>query len=60
MTDTEPRRLYGYKELADRIGAKVGTVRVMAHRKQLPEPDERLAAGPVWYADTIDKWVADR
>lgn len=53
-------RVYGYTELAERLGIKVGTLRVQHSRGQLPEPDQRLAAGPVWYAATIDRWINDK
>ncbi len=60
MSETNGRRIYGLAELAQRIGISRTTATVWSSRQKLPVPDERLACGPVWFAETVEKWLADR
>jgi hypothetical protein len=55
-----PRRVYGVAELADRLGIPRKTAAVHHSRGKYPPPDDHLACGPVWLAETIDKWIRDR
>lgn len=49
--------LYGVAEIAAALGARPPTVAQWHRRGRLPQPDEVLAMGPVWYADTIRPWI---
>jgi hypothetical protein len=49
--------LVGIAEIADRLGVERDTVHKWRYRRLLPAPDYRLAVGPVWEWDTIDRWA---
>jgi predicted DNA-binding transcriptional regulator AlpA len=49
----------GIAEIAQRAGVSRQTVAQWHVRKKLPEPDARLAMGPVWRETTIEAWIAD-
>ncbi len=54
-------RAYGAVELAAAVGASAAAVHVWLHRGShgIPEPDVRLACGPVWFpGGPIDAWIA--
>lgn len=55
-----PRRVYGLSELAERLGISRRTAAVHHHRGKYPPPDDRLASGPVWLAETIDRFLESR
>ena len=60
MTSTDqPRKLYGTIELAERLGIEPGNLRVRLSRGQIPEPDDYASNRPVWFAETIDKWLGE-
>lgn len=52
-------RIYGVVELGAAVGVSSGTISVWLHRGSygIPEPDVRLACGPVWFASTVKAWV---
>lgn len=50
-------KVYGIKEIAEALGARRQTVSQWFKRGHLPDPDERLASGPVWLAKTIEPWI---
>ncbi len=52
-----PANLYGIAEIAAALGARPPTVAQWHRRGRLPQPDEVLAMGPVWYGDTIRPWI---
>lgn len=60
MTDHKGRTLYGVTELAERLDIKPSYLRVKLSRNEVPTPDVYLSNRPVWYAATIDKWLAER
>lgn len=54
------RQIYGINEIAVALGVRRETVAQWHNRKQLPEPDEDLAMGPAWLADTINPWMEQK
>ncbi len=50
-------RLLGIHEIASMFGVQRDTVDKWRSRKLLPEPDETLHAGPVWWETTIIRWA---
>jgi hypothetical protein len=50
-------KLYGIAEIAEALGADRYTIAKRYSRGKLPEPDARLAMGPVWAAKTIEPWI---
>ena len=57
---TLPLKIYGLTELAESVGITANCLRqwLFQRRYDIPEPDERLAAGAVWLADgPIDAWI---
>lgn len=50
----------GLKELATEAGVKDRTLAGYLARKQCPEPDYRLACGPVWRRETVQPWIDAR
>lgn len=56
MTDLP--ELLGLAELAEMLGMKKDAVVQRVRRGRLPPPDVRLAATPIWKADTIRAWLA--
>ncbi|HEV2756912.1 MAG TPA: hypothetical protein VG318_14185 [Actinomycetota bacterium] len=54
------RRIYGINEIAVALGVRRETVAQWHNRKQLPEPDEHLAMGPAWLAETIRPWMENK
>jgi predicted DNA-binding transcriptional regulator AlpA len=53
-------KLYGVKEIAEALGVRADTVSQWILRGKLPEPTERLSAGPVWLASVIEPWIEAR
>lgn len=56
----ERERLYGLKEIATSLGERPATLSAWLARgtNAMPPPDARLAAGPVWFASTVEPWMA--
>jgi predicted DNA-binding transcriptional regulator AlpA len=52
--------LLGIAEIAARLGVPRATVAQWHVRGKLPEPDARLAMGPVWREQTIATWERKR
>lgn len=50
-------RLLGIHEIAAMFGVRRDTVDKWRTRNVLPEPDEDLHAGPVWWETTIIGWA---
>lgn len=57
MPDLE---ILGVHEMAQLAGVSDSTMRAYVTRKQCPDPDYRLACGPIWRRDTATAWVAKR
>lgn len=55
MTD-----ILGVHEMAQLAGISDSTMRAYVTRGQCPEPDYRLACGPIWRRETAEAWVAKR
>lgn len=53
-------KLYGIAEIAAALGVSRGLVAKWNERGRLPEPDQRLAAGPVWFEKTIAPWLKEQ
>lgn len=53
------RKHYGIAEIADTLGIDRQLVTVWRRRRSrgMPEPDDELAAGPLWLAETIEPWI---
>jgi hypothetical protein len=53
------RRFYGIAEIADAVGVDRQLVTVWRRRSShgLPTPDEELASGPLWAAETVEPWI---
>jgi hypothetical protein len=50
-------KLYGVSEIAQALGVSPGLVAQWHKRGKLPEPDARLAMGPVWAARSVEPWL---
>jgi len=55
-------RVYGVAEVAEACGVSPKRVAVWLARGNwsIPEPDDRLACGPIWYGSTIEPWIRAR
>ena len=53
-------RVLGLADIADHIGAKVGTVHKWQARGQLPAPELSVSGMHAWYLSTVDAWHAAR
>lgn len=53
------RRFYGIAEIAEALGVDRQLVTVWRRRSShgLPAPDEELASGPLWSAETVEPWL---
>ena len=47
------RAIYGIHEVAEELGIERTAASQRKRRGRLPEPTEELAAGPVWFAETL-------
>lgn len=54
------RQHYGIAEIADSLGVDRQLVTVWRRRRSrgMPDPDDELAAGPLWLAATIEPWIS--
>src|SRR4051794_37681141 len=61
MTQQGPvgRRFYGIAEIAEALGVDRQLATVWRRRSShgMPRPDDELAAGPLWLAETIEPWI---
>ena len=57
MAEDEDDALLDYKEIAERTGVGVATLRNYRRRGYMPEPDVMLADRPRWRASTIQNWM---
>ena len=53
------RRFYGIAEIAEALGIDRQLATVWRRRSShgMPRPDDELAAGPLWLAETIEPWI---
>ncbi len=56
-THRDRGRLYGIHEVAELFGVERSTVDKWRSRGVLPDPDENLHAGPVWWETTLIRWA---
>jgi hypothetical protein len=54
--------LYGVAEIAAALGVARTNICAWVSRGThgMPQPDQRLASGPVWYGSTIEPWIRER
>jgi hypothetical protein len=55
------RRFYGIAEIAEALGVDRQLATVWRRRSShgIPRPDDELAAGPLWLAETIEPWIRE-
>jgi predicted DNA-binding transcriptional regulator AlpA len=58
MNETTP--ILGAAEAAKMAGVTRSHFRVLQTRGQVPEPQVRLACGPIWKRSVIERWVKTR
>jgi predicted DNA-binding transcriptional regulator AlpA len=54
----ERLRLAGLAEVAELLGVSKRSASRYTRRSDFPEPVARLAAGPIWDADEVERWAA--
>ena len=54
-----PDRLFGLAEIAAQFAVSKRTALSYSQRGDFPAPVARLAAGPVWDADLVEKWAVE-
>lgn len=52
--------LLGAAEVAELTGWKASSISAALTRGRLPEPYARLACGPIWTREQIDRWMEGR
>ena len=57
MEKAAAERFYGLTEIARASGIDRRLLALWLQRGKLPEPDARLAMGPVWTAQRIEPWI---
>lgn len=50
-------QLAGLTEIAEMLGVTRQRASQLAASKEFPKPLDRIAAGPVWRRDTVERWV---
>jgi predicted DNA-binding transcriptional regulator AlpA len=55
----EPRRLAGIAEIAEMLGVTKHTAVRYSSRPDFPAPLERLASGPIWRTEDVEKWAQE-
>jgi hypothetical protein len=58
VTTATTGRLYGVRDIAEAIGKPRGLVAQWHKRGRLPPADQYPSGAPVWYAATIEPWIA--
>lgn len=53
-------KVYGIAELAEALGVARNTVAQWHRRGKLPEADQVLAMGPIWFAPTVHRWLREQ
>lgn len=53
------RKLLTYKDISKLTGITPGALRKRLATGKMPQPDLRHGASPVWYANTLRKWLTD-
>jgi prophage regulatory protein len=59
MTSGRQLRLFGMRELSDRLGVSRQRADKISRRSGFPAPLAELERGRVWNADDVDSWIAD-
>jgi predicted DNA-binding transcriptional regulator AlpA len=54
-----PRRLYGSQELQERLGVSRTRVRQLTALPSFPAPIDVIAAGKVWDAAEVERWIRE-
>jgi predicted DNA-binding transcriptional regulator AlpA len=58
MNENTP--ILGAAEAAQMAGVTRSHFRTMQTRGQVPEPQVRLACGPIWKRSVIERWLRER
>lgn len=53
-------RLLGVTEIGDLLGVSRQRAAQLAASKGFPKPLDRLASGPVWKRQAVEKWARER
>lgn len=49
----------GVTEIKDRLGVSRNRASIIAYRHDFPRPRWVLAMGNVWWADDVERWIAE-
>ena len=60
MPRLPPHRHYGLTDVANALGISRQALRSYLDRGVMPEPDDRIASGPIWHDLTIEPWIEER
>jgi len=55
-----PMRFVGESEVADLLGLSRESAEQIVNTKDFPEAAEELAAGAVWFAEEVERWIEER
>jgi hypothetical protein len=55
----EPRRLAGIAEIAEMLRVSKHTAVRYSGRPDFPPPLDRLASGPIWRTEDVEKWAQE-
>lgn len=51
--------LMGTKEIGDLLGVSRQRAQQLAQKPDFPEPQARLAAGPIWLREDVERWARE-
>lgn len=54
-----PDHLMGTSEVAALLGVSRQRVQQLSKTEQFPEPVARLAAGPIWEREDVERWARE-
>jgi prophage regulatory protein len=53
-------RLMGPTEIQERLGISRQRAYILVNRRDFPPPRWELAMGNIWWADDVERWIAER